>query len=173
MKIIKKIFETLLNIIIILFGILIILLLTYVIQTKILKKEYADIFGFTAFQVVSGSMANTINIGDAVIVKLTDQIKENDIIVYKQDNNFITHRVIKIDSEKITTKGDANNTEDVPITKNQVLGKVVKIIPKFEIWTKVFTTPAVFITLILTILLFGIAFSYNYSKEKERKSNEK
>ena len=93
MKIIKKIFETLLNIIIILFGILIILLLTYVIQTKILKKEYADIFGFTAFQVVSGSMANTINIGDAVIVKLTDQIKENDIKFEKYKVNKLEKKI--------------------------------------------------------------------------------
>lgn len=170
MKIAKKIAEIILNIIIFIITILIIIAVSYVVQTRILNKKYADIFGFTAFQVASGSMSKTINVGDAVIVRITKQIEENDIIVFTQDDNFITHRVIKMEENLITTKGDANKSSDLPITKNEVIGKVVLIIPKLEVWKKIFTTPYILICIIITLLLFTFAFSYN---SKEKKDNEK
>lgn len=170
MKIAKKIAEIILNIIIFIITILIIIAVSYVVQTRILNKKYADIFGFTAFQVASGSMSKTINVGDAVIVRITKQIEENDIIVFTQDDNFITHRVIKMEENLITTKGDANKSSDLPITKDEVIGKVVLIIPKLEVWKKIFTTPYILICIIITLLLFTLAFSYN---SKEKKDNEK
>ena len=170
MKIARKIAEIILNIIIIIIAILIVFAISYLVQTRIMGKKYANIFGFTAFQVASGSMSGTINIGDAVIVKITDQIKENDIIVYMQDNNFITHRVIKIAEDSITTKGDANTTQDLPITKDKIVGKVIFIIPNLETWKKIITTPYILICIIITLLLFSIVFSWN---SKEKKENEK
>ena len=71
---------------------------------------------------------------------------------------------------KIITKGDANNTTDNPITRSEVIGKVIKIIPNIAIWKKVFTSPKVIISVITTIIFFGIAFSFkekNQCKEKE------
>lgn len=170
MKIAKKIAEIILNIIIFIITILIIIAVSYVVQTRIFNKKYADIFGFTAFQVASGSMSGTINVGDAVIVRITKQIEENDIIVFNQDDNFITHRVIKLEENLITTKGDANKSSDLPITKDEVIGKVVLIIPKLEVWKKILTTPYILICIIITLLLFTLAFSCN---SKEKKDNEK
>ena len=115
----------------------------YIAQIKIMNKDYADIFGYTFFEVATGSMSGTIEIGDVVIVKITDDVKENDIIVYKEENNYITHRLIKKDNDEYTTKGDANNSEDTPIKSEQVLGIVTKIIPKVGIWRKVLLTPEV------------------------------
>ena len=56
--------------------------------------------------------------------------KKRDIITYKSDNAFITHRIIKMDGDSIIAKGDNNNTQDKPITKDAVLGKVVFIFNK-------------------------------------------
>ena len=109
----------------------------YIIQIKALQKSYADMFGYTFFEVATGSMSHTIEIGDVVIVKITPEVKENDIIVYKDDKSFITHRLIEINGDELTTKGDANNSEDKHITSNQVLGQVIYIIPKVGIWRKV------------------------------------
>lgn len=125
MKILKKIILIMLDILIVFISILVIIAITYVFQTKILHKKYADVLGFTAFRVITGSMADTINIGDIVIVKINDNIKTNDIIVYQDNDYFVTHRLIQENGNELVTRGDANNSEDVPISRNQVLGKVV------------------------------------------------
>lgn len=168
MKLFNKILEILLDIVIIIIAIIVIFALIYVIQTKVMKKENANLFGYTAFEVATGSMSGTIEIGDVVIVKITNEIQENDIIVYKQDNNFITHRVLKINEDTIITKGDANNSQDAPISKNQIFGKVIKNIPNIAIWKKVLTTPSVLITMIITIILLGVAVNYDTSEKKEK-----
>lgn len=169
MKLFSKILEIILDIIIVIISIIVIIALIYVVQTKVMKKENANLFGFTAFEVATGSMSGTIEIGDVVLVKITDEISENDIIVYKQENNFITHRALKIDGDTIITKGDANSSEDMPIKKEQLFGKVIKIIPNVAIWKKVLTTPSVLITMIITIVLLGFAVNYDTSEKTEKK----
>ncbi|MBR3163430.1 MAG: signal peptidase I [Clostridia bacterium] len=139
----SKIVEIILNILLFIVAIIMILGIYYIVQIKILKKEYANMFGYTFFEVATGSMSNTIEIGDVVIVKINDNIKENDIIVYKDRNDFITHRLIEIKQEELITKGDANNSEDRSILKNQVLGKVIYIVPKVGIWRKILLTPQI------------------------------
>ena len=76
--------------------------------------------------------------GKAIINGKSYHIKKGDIITFRQDNNFITHRVIRIDDEKIITKGDSNTSEDKPINKNDVLGKIEIIIPDVKVWKAVF-----------------------------------
>ena len=98
--------------------------------------------------------------GDIVIIKLGDEIREKDIITYKEENVFITHRIVEINEEAIITKGDNNNTEDEPINKNVVLGKVVFIINNVEIWKKVFTDIKVIIPICITVVLFVLLVSY-------------
>ena len=142
---------------IILIIILVILLFCYS-QIKIFGKKYINFCGYTIFQVITGSMADTIQIKDIVIVKLTQDVEVNDIITYKSGEDFVTHRVIKIEDNKITTKGDANNSEDNPITKDEVVGKVVFIISKVAVWMNVFRTPEVLLAIIFTIIMIKILF---------------
>lgn len=170
-KILKNSVTILMNILIVIAVCILIILLYGFIETKVLKKkEYVDIFGYSMFQVVSGSMEETLHIGDLVIVKTREfeDIAKNDIIVFKQDETIITHRVIEIDKETITTKGDANNTKDEPIATEDVIGKVIKIIPNVAIWKEVFTSPQVLSSIIITILLFGMALSSKDGKDKEK-----
>ncbi len=146
-KILKKIdFFTLILIIL-----LIIVSYCYA-QLKIFGKEYINCCGYTIFQVITGSMEDTIKIKDIVIVKLTDDVKENDIITYRAGENFVTHRVISIQDKEIITKGDANNTEDNPISKNDIIGKVVFIIGNVEVWINVLKTPQVIIAIAVTFV---------------------
>lgn len=142
---------------IILIIILVILLFCYS-QIKIFGKKYINFCGYTIFQVITGSMADTIQIKDIVIVKLTQDVEVNDIITYKSEEDFVTHRVIKIEDNKITTKGDANNSEDNPITKDEVVGKVVFIISNVAVWMNVFRTPEVLLAIIFTIIMIKILF---------------
>lgn len=128
MRFLKKTILILLDMIIVIVSILIFLALVYVFQTRIQHKSYSNIFGFTAFRVATGSMENTIEVGDIVITELDTPVNLNDIIVFQENNYFITHRLITILDDKLITKGDANNSEDKAIEESQVIGKVVAII---------------------------------------------
>jgi len=145
------------------------LLLYFLAELKLFGKRYINFFGYTIFQVVTGSMEPTIKTSDIIIVKLTKEVSENDIITFKADNNFITHRIIKKDNEQIITKGDANNTEDLPITDDAVVGKVIYIFTNVAVWIKVFKDPKVVIVLIISIIIIKIMF---FKDEKIKNSEE-
>ena len=117
------------------------------------------------FEIASGSMNTSLIEKDLVIVKIDEKININDIITYKKDNSFITHRVVSIFDNYYICKGDANNTNDAPVNKSDVLGKVVKVLPKFGIWKNVFTTPRVIISIIITVVLFELAFNYKKNQK--------
>ena len=157
-----------LNILIMVVVVITIIGLYYMAQVKILNKDYANIFGYTFFEVATGSMANTINIGDIVVVKVNEAFKENDIIVHKEENSFITHRVIKIDGQDLITRGDANNSEDKPIKSDQILGKVIYIIPKIGIWRRVLASPEILGMIIISIILLGVVLMLTSKTEKEK-----
>ena len=157
-----------LNILITVVVVITIIGLYYMAQVKILNKDYANIFGYTFFEVATGSMTNTINIGDIVVVKVNETFKENDIIVYKEENSFITHRVIKIDGQDLITRGDANNSEDKPIKSDQILGKVIYVVPKIGIWRKVLASPEILGMIIIFIILLGVVLMLTSKTEKEK-----
>lgn len=164
-KVINKISTIILNILLVIVSILIIIGLYYLVQIKILNNSYANIFGYTFFEVATGSMSNTIEIGDVVIVKITKEVQENEIIVYSEDNNFITHRLItKDENGKFITKGDANNSEDKPIEETQILGKVIYIIPKIGILKRAILSPQVLILILTLIILLGMALKLTTNK---------
>ena len=113
-------------------------------------------------------MADEINAGDWIIVKSEKDIKVNDVITFVQDGEFITHRVVESYGGTFITKGDANNSKDEPITKEQIVGKVIKVLPLFGIFRKTLFNPIVLITLIPTLYLIDFLFRKN-QKEKEEK----
>lgn len=160
-KLISKILNILMNIFIIIFGIVLLVSIYNLIQVNILGNDKSSFFGYSLFEVQSGSMADTIEKGDWIIVKYSDEIKLNDIVTYKEGNDYITHRVIESYGEVFTTKGDANNTKDEPITNEQIVGKVVKILPAFGIFRATIFNPFVLIALIVTIYIINLTFKKN------------
>lgn len=169
MKYIKRIMDVL---IIITLVILILVVYGYV-EKYIFKKDYINYFGYTIFEVASGSMAPSINVGDIVVVKLTKDINNNDIITYKENDYFITHRVIKIEDGKIVAKGDYNDSIDKDVNLNDVLGKVIKVIPGVGIWKNVFMNPKVIISLSVTFILFALYFYLLERKTYEKEVKDK
>lgn len=108
-----------------LFGLLLFLSVYSFVTLEVIKKDYANYLGYTYFVVSTGSMADEININDIVVVKIGDRYTTNDVITFKSDKAIITHRVVGINEKDLITKGDANNTPDDPIKKEQVIGRVV------------------------------------------------
>lgn len=168
-KILKIIKNIIINLIIFILVIIAMAAIWTSIQLNVQNKEYINIFGYSMFSTATGSMSPTIKIGDIVFVKIGEDAKEEDIITYKKDNEFITHRIIKIDGESIIAKGDNNNTEDEAITKEAIIGKVVFTINNVEVWKKVFSEKSVIIPIVITVILLVILVSY---KEKDELNKE-
>ncbi len=161
-KILKKIDYVLLILVL-----LLILALYGVFQIKIQKRGYVNYFGYTFFQVITGSMEPTIKVKDLVIEKITKDVKIDDIVTYKFHNDYVTHRVIKQGGNFVVTKGDNNNDIDEPVLIDDVVGRVIYILPNVAIWTKVITTPQVVATIVISLIIFRIIF-YKDIKPKEK-----
>lgn len=133
------------------------------------EKKYPNYFGYTIFEVASGSMEPTLYTNDVILIKLTkDNLNQGDVIAFNNENAIITHRILLIDGDTLTVKGDNNNTIDMPIKKNQIIGKVIKVYPKLGIWKKVITEPKILIAIFITLLLFDFALSYDGSNKKNK-----
>lgn len=158
---IHKIVGILLNILLVIISVLIVIGVFYITQIKLFNNDYANLLGYTFFEVATGSMSPTINVGDVVIVKITKEVNENDIIVFKEENNFITHRLIQKEEGQIISKGDANNSEDKSITEDSILGKVITIIPQIGNWRKAILSPEVISLILILIVLLIISFIYS------------
>jgi signal peptidase len=103
------------------------------------------LLGFTPSIIASGSMRPTLDVGDIAITVQTrpENIKVGDVIQYWREGESapIIHRVIETyksgGTTYITTKGDANNAPDDPVTPTQTVGKLIITIPKLG-WISIY-----------------------------------
>jgi signal peptidase I len=98
----------------------------------------SGIFKYQIMAIGSGSMEPIIYRGDAVIFKKvnnTEELKVGDILVFKNNNKFITHRIVSIDENNntitFTTKGDNNDDIDEFVTHEEDVIGVVRIKIKY------------------------------------------
>ena len=107
------------------------------------------LFNIFPHAILTGSMSPEILPGDMVIIKKVDPetVETGDIIQFKLDNVRVNHRVVNqgVDGSGrtfFTTKGDANVNSDIePIYPEQIMGKVVYIVPKLG-WVTIITRRA-------------------------------
>ncbi len=163
----KNIINILLDILMVLFGIILLISIYTNVQIHILGNKYSSFFGYSNFEVQTGSMEPTISAGDWIIVKANKNVKLDDIVTYEKEGEFITHRVIEAYRGTYITKGDANNSKDEAISQDQIVGTVVKILPGFGIIRKTIFNPVVLIALIITLYLLGFALKGNKKTDKE------
>ena len=109
----------------------IIIVLVFAIAALIVLPK---IFGIQGLCVISGSMEPTIPVGSIVYVKdiEEEQLSKGDVIAFNSGASIVTHRIVSIDDKNklITTKGDANNTEDfTKVAFTNVYGKVIWHLP--------------------------------------------
>lgn len=167
MKLIKNICKIIFNIIIYFLIILLFLYVCLVAYQKIFTKN--DLLSFNdyyIFQIASSSMETDLHVGDYIIVEKTNDYEIGDIITFKDDGTYITHRIYKIEDEKIITKGDANDSIDESINKEDVLGKVL-----FKAIILSFVVKYKFIIIAFIISLFILEAVFK--KDKNQKSNLK
>jgi signal peptidase len=85
--------------------------------------------------VISGSMEPSIPTGSMLYVwpVPASELKVGDVISYRLAEGAVTvtHRVVAVDDTGacLTTKGDANQQTDAAVQQEQVIGRVVLVIP--------------------------------------------
>ena len=130
-----------------------------IVLFNLLSASNLSLFGYRMFRVGSGSMVPYLNVNDLVIVKVCDDYDINDIITYLDDDLYVTHRIIKKEKNGFITKGDFNNAEDdLIISKQNIVGKVVFRLKILGFFTALFVSPISWIILfacglIITMLL--------------------
>lgn len=164
MKFFERVLKIFFDILIFVMLLLIFIMAFNFFQINILKKPYSNMFGYSLFEVSTGSMSGTIEVNDIILVKITKDVEINDIITFKKDNDIITHRIVAMNKGNVVTKGDANNQKDEPIKEEDIIGKVIKNFHKLGIWTKVLSDSKVKISIIITVFLLGAAI---HSKDDE------
>ena len=103
----------------------IVIVLIFFLLINILSITNNSFFGFRVFRVGSGSMEPTLKVNSLILVKSNNNYNVSDIVTYEENSDYITHRIISINDDEIITKGDANNIEDKPITKDMIIGKLI------------------------------------------------
>lgn len=167
-KKINKFFFYIVNILsVIIIASAVIILLT-VVLTK--SGEAPNVFGYSAFRVLTGSMEPAIETDSLILVRriAPSEVKKDDIIsFYSKDPSHggavNTHRVISVEQDGelwyYTTKGDANQIADKYIvTSNELIGKVIFTSHPLGIFVRLLANPLIFIPVIL-IPLFVILLS--------------
>ena len=154
----------------IIFGILTILLAIVLIYNiynfvslKVLHKDLATVNGYSVLEVVSGSMEPTIHVGDMIIIDTKDKnYKVNDIVTfYDKEGSFVTHRIISIDNNVMVTKGDNNDSEDVPYSTDNIIGKYVTKISGAGRVLSSFKSPFTLIMIFISGVLSCVLLSTN------------
>ena len=119
--------------------------------------------------VLSGSMEPTIMTDELIIVKADDSYAEGDIVVYQNERILVVHRIVAMDEETVTTRGDANNADDAPVSRSQIKGTVIAHIPHMGALVRLLKTPVATIALILGAVL---SIELPFRMEKEKKDEE-
>lgn len=115
-----------------------VLLFSGVFLAGMSRNPGKSFFGYRYYGVLTGSMHPAIKQGDMIIVKLCapEAVEVGDVIAFSPANDVvITHRVTQImtkpndESLWFITKGDANATEDFPVSANRLIGKMTGRLP--------------------------------------------
>lgn len=101
------------------------IVLSSALTLNILSFSNLSFLNMRIYRIGSGSMEPHLKINSLILIKKSDNYKINDIVTYQNGDEYITHRIISIDDDEIITKGDANNKEDNPITKDRIVGKLI------------------------------------------------
>ena len=164
----NKIIQNVVRVLLLFVISLIIGITVYSFNVKSLKGDQMPMpFKIGISVVLTGSMEPTISVNDLIIVKETNDYEVGDIVVFQDHSSLVVHKIIRIDGEEIVTKGDANDTEDAPISVKQIKGEVVSIIPVLGLIVKFIKSP-IGIVLILAGAIVLLRLSYKKEKEEIR-----
>ena len=123
------------------FSFLLVCNVIIIVKGTLRPETLPTVLGVAPMVVLSGSMSGTaedhIEVGDLIFTTTPDldSLQVGDVVAFMDDDVVVTHRIVDITADKsgkkqFVTKGDANNTEDEPISADQIIGQYSGRIPK-------------------------------------------
>ena len=182
-----RIFESVIRI---LFTIIIVAYLGLILFQRFSGNK--SVFGYRLFTIATGSMSGVYEINDVIAVKdcNVNDLKVGDDIAYQGtrgglEGMLITHRIIRIENKEdghriFYTKGVNAPGEDPAVEENQILGKVVGVVPVISFINHIIKTQLGFFLLIFCPLVIIIVLEilqtitdYQLDKHKIKEINTK
>ena len=172
----KKRIKRFLNIFLMILLIILLLFNAIIVDNEGTENVNNDL-GLHAFCIVSKSMLPTFKVYDIIIIKKYDfkDLKEGDIITFKQDGKIITHRISEIEKGGlIHTKGDNNNKADnFSIEYSDIYGRFIFKIPKVGKIVQILHKKNVLISVIIVIFVLFLLINFKQEKKLKRKKIRK
>ena len=135
------------------------------------KFDTPSFYIYKAYLITTNSMEPELKKDDVVVIKKAkaDNLKQGDIITFKQNGETITHRIVQIDDiedgKLYITKGDNNNVQDEQgLRFDQIEGKLVIKIPQLGKMVASFKNGII----IVLVLLISAIIYLNRITAKER-----
>ena len=158
MKIIKKIVHFL-------------ALITYILAIIYALIMVPILFKYYPLVVLSGSMEPNLKTGSIIYYHKVDKedLKVGDIVTYKLDDKYISHRIVGIENDLYTTKGDANETNDVnKIRYDNIIGKNLNIcVIYLGYFVNFINNNLYIITFVFIILILEFIFKIRRNKNEK------
>jgi hypothetical protein len=84
-------------------------------------------------------------------------------VVYQSGSSLVIHRIVRVEDEYVVTKGDANNTEDDPVSLSAVKGRMAFAIPFLGLPVRLLQST---LGSVLVIVLIAALVSLSWRKER-------
>ena len=172
-EILNKAVNVILNVSIVLVGITLLITIYNFVQIKILDNTHSSFFGYSLFEVKTGSMEKELSIGDWIVVKNTGKYDLDDVVTFVEEGKFVTHRIVEIVEDGYVTKGDANNKKDGVVEEKTIVGELKFTIPAFGILKNTLFNPIVLILIMITFYILTLVFDDKFKNGKYKEMFKK
>jgi signal peptidase len=156
-----------------------VILTAMVISAAVLLVPH--VFGYQPYSVLSGSMEPRYHVGSLIFVRPVkpEEIKTGDAVTFTlpgQEKTVATHRVVRIDpkAKTFTTKGDANEVEDQPISFDRLVGRAAGFSVPYFGWLSIFirTKQGLLTAGCLVLFVILLCFLPDVFKKEEEPKDE-
>lgn len=171
----KELITKVIYIILVLFVILNII---FLVNTTIKESDYFNLMGISLFSMESDLMGDEIPKNSLVVTRkynANDNVDVNDNIAYVVNGKIRINKVVStevIDGKVIYHTKSNNNyfSDKEEVSRNEVIGKVIGVIPFLGILLKILQSK---ITTVIIIIILIMKFLYNKNMYKRRIKRKK
>lgn len=132
-------------------------------------NAYPIVTGGKIYQIQTGSMEPTIKTGSYVLIRPSEELKTGQVVMFDEPGSAvpIVHRVVAVNAggKTLTTRGDANGTDDASIDRSQIRGIVTDVFSQYGVYHRPYQIGAG----ILSLALVGLSLIKSSKKGRHKK----